>query len=60
MNVNITEVEQEHFSIEVVVVPYSNIEITHVNDNARPVKITVTKIIVWIVIVAMIVALFVI
>ncbi|MDR0678553.1 MAG: hypothetical protein LBF44_03395 [Holosporaceae bacterium] len=60
MNVNIIEAEQGYFSIEDVIVPYSNIEITHANDNAKPMGVIMTKVIVWVIIIAMIVSLFVI
>jgi hypothetical protein len=48
--------EKRDFSIEDVV-SYSNIEITHANDNALPMKIIVTRAIVWVVIIASIAAL---
>ncbi|MDR2766573.1 MAG: hypothetical protein LBB63_03905 [Holosporaceae bacterium] len=49
--------EAKYFSIEDVV-SYSNIEITHVNDNRMPTKILMTKVAIGLVIVAMIAALF--
>jgi hypothetical protein len=57
MNTNTNEIEKEYFSIEDVV-SYSNIEITHVNDNKAPLKIVVVKAVAWIVIASLIVALF--
>ena len=54
MNMKMNETKQEHFSVEDVVVPYSNIEITHANDNKAPVKVTLTKIVVVLVIIALI------
>jgi hypothetical protein len=57
MNVNISEREKKHFSIEDVV-SYSNIEITHANDNAPPAKIIAVKIIIWGVIATLAAALF--
>lgn len=57
MNVNIEENEEKHFSVEDVV-SYSNIEITHANDNKAPIKIVATKIVVWLVIALMLAALY--
>lgn len=54
MNMKMNETKQEHFSVEDVVVSYSNIEITHANDNKAPVKVTLTKIVVVLVIIALI------
>ncbi|MCR5225369.1 MAG: hypothetical protein K6C34_04765 [Alphaproteobacteria bacterium] len=56
MNANRTE-EEEIFTIGDVIVPYSNIEITHVNDNKAPVKVTIMKAVVWLVIISLVAAL---
>jgi hypothetical protein len=56
MNINTSEMEKRNFSIEDVV-SYSNIEITHVNDNSPPMKVIVVRAVVWIVIVASVAAL---
>lgn len=44
-------------SIEDVIVPYSNIEITHANDNKAPLKVIVKKAVVWVLIVSVAVGL---
>lgn len=41
-------------SIEDVIVPYSNIEITHANDNKPPFKVLVKKALVWVLILSFI------
>ncbi|MDR1375328.1 MAG: hypothetical protein LBJ45_00745 [Holosporaceae bacterium] len=56
MNTSVDRIEKEYFSIEDVV-SYSNIEITHANDNKAPLKVMATKVIVWLVIISMIAAL---
>jgi hypothetical protein len=56
MNTNVDRIEREYFSIEDVV-SYSNIEITHANDNKAPVKVIATKAIVWLLIISMVAAL---
>jgi hypothetical protein len=56
MNTNVDRVEREYFSIEDVV-SYSNIEITHVNDNKAPMRVVAIKAIVCFVIISMIGAL---
>ncbi|MDR0677707.1 MAG: hypothetical protein LBF57_03485 [Holosporaceae bacterium] len=58
MNIDIKETEKDFFSIGDIIVSYSNIEITHVNDNKPPIKVLATKIILWGAIIAMIAALF--
>ncbi len=57
MNVDVNRDEEEPFCIEDVV-SYSNIEISHVNDNHAPLKVIVAKVGVWALILALIVALF--
>lgn len=52
------KVEEERFVIEDIIVPYSNIEITHANDNKPPFKFILKRTIVWLLIAAMIVGLF--
>lgn len=47
MNVRANKAEEEIFTIEDVVVPYSNIEITHANDNKAPIKVQLVKILMW-------------
>lgn len=56
-NTEISEVNEERFLIEDIV-SYSNIEITHVNDNRAPLKVMTAKLIVWLLIAAMIASLF--
>lgn len=51
---NMNKVNQESFSVEDIIVSYSNIEITHVNDNKVPVKVTFKKVVVVLVILALI------
>lgn len=51
---NMSEVKQESFSVEDIIVSYSNIEITHVNDNKVPVKVTLRKVVVVLVILALV------
>ena len=58
MYISEIEIEEERFSIEDVIVPYSNIEITHVNDNKPPFKVMVKKAVVWLLIIGMVVGLF--
>lgn len=57
MNINANRTEEEVFTIEDVIVPYSNIEITHANDNKAPVKVTIIKAVVWLAIIALVAAL---
>jgi hypothetical protein len=57
MNTSVDKVEKEHFSVEDIV-SYSNIEITHVNDNKAPVRIIATKVAIWIVIASLVAAMF--
>ncbi|MBO4405864.1 MAG: hypothetical protein J5821_03975 [Alphaproteobacteria bacterium] len=58
MYINKKEIEEERFSIEDVIVPYSNIEITHVNDNKPPFKVMLKKAVVWLLIIGMVAGLF--
>lgn len=58
MYISEIEIEEERFSIEDVIVPYSNIEITHVNDNKPPFKVMVKKAVVWLLIIGMVAGLF--
>lgn len=58
MYINEREIEEERFSVEDVIVPYSNIEITHVNDNKPPFKVLVKKAVVWVLIIGMVASLF--
>lgn len=57
MNVDINRTEEEHFCIEDIV-SYSNIEISHVNDNRAPMKVIATKVAIWITIIALLSSLF--
>ncbi len=50
--------EEERYNVEDAVVPYSNIEITHVNDNKPPFKVMVKKAVVWLLIIGMVAGLF--
>jgi len=58
MYVDKREIEEERYNIEDVIVPYSNIKITHVNDNKPPFKIVVKKAVVWLLIIGMVAGLF--
>ena len=58
MYISEREIEEERFSIEDIIVPYSNIEITHVNDNKPPFKVLLKKTVVWVLIIGMIASLF--
>jgi hypothetical protein len=57
MNVNTNEIEEKSFSIEDIV-SYSNIEITNVNDNKPPIRVIAVKVVVWAIIAALVLALF--
>ena len=56
-NMSFERNEEQHFSIEDIV-SYSNIEITHANDNKTPMKIVVFKSVVWLLIISLIAGLF--
>jgi len=58
MYINEREIEEERYSIEDTIVPYSNIEITHANDNKPPFKVIVKKAVVWLLIIGMTAGLF--
>ena len=53
MNVRVNEVEEEIFTIGDVIVPYSNIEITHANDNKAPMKFQLVRIVIWLAFIAL-------
>lgn len=57
MNISVSKSEEEYFSIEDIV-SYSNIEITHVNDNRAPMAVVAKKTIVWLLILSMIAGIF--
>lgn len=57
MNMNKVSEVEERFSVEDIV-SYSNIEITHVNDNKTPNKVVAAKFVVWLIFGLMLVALF--
>jgi hypothetical protein len=57
MNVDVRE--EEKLWVEGVV-SYSNIEITHVNDNATPARVVALKAVIWLATAALIAALFII
>jgi hypothetical protein len=57
MNRNVDKVHEEPFCLENMM-SYSNIEITHVNDNRAPLKTLVARAAVGLAIVAMLVWLF--
>lgn len=46
MNSSVREIEERNFSIEDIVT-YSNIEITHANDNKMPSGKLIRKVIFW-------------
>lgn len=56
-NISFEKNEEQHFSIEDIM-SYSNIEITHANDNKTPMKIVVFKSVVWLLIISLIAGLF--
>lgn len=56
MNIDTNRNEEETFCIEDVV-SYSNIEISHVNDNRTPIKTLIAKNAIWLIILALITAL---
>lgn len=58
MYVNRRETEEERYTVEDVIVPYSNVKITHVNDNKPPFKVVLKKAMVWLLVVGMFVGLF--
>ncbi len=58
MYINEREIEEERYSVEDTIVPYSNIEITHANDNKPPFKVVFKKAIVWLLIIGMVAGLF--
>lgn len=58
MYIDRKEIEEERYTIEDVIVPYSNVKITHVNDNKPPFKVMVKKAIVWLLIIGMFLSLF--
>ncbi|MBQ7674430.1 MAG: hypothetical protein IJT36_07990 [Alphaproteobacteria bacterium] len=57
MNISVSESEEEYFSVEDIV-SYSNIEITHVNDNRAPMAVVAKKTIVWLLVLSMIAGIF--
>lgn len=58
MYVNEKEIEEERYSIEDVVVPYSNVKITHANDNKPPLKLVFKRAVLWILLASMVTGLF--
>ena len=56
-NTKVRDFNEERFSIEDIV-SYSNIEITHVNDNRAPMKVVTARVVVWLLIAAMVASLF--
>ena len=58
MNINAGRKEEEHFAIEDVLVSYSSIEISHVNDNRAPATVIIKKVAIWAAIVLAIATLF--
>ena len=58
MNINAGRKEEEHFAIEDVLVSYSSIEISHVNDNRAPATVIIKKVAIWVAIALAIAALF--
>ena len=57
MYVSKREIEEEGV-IEDVIVPYSNVKITHVNDNRPPFSVMLKKFVVWVLIAGMVMGLF--
>ncbi len=58
MYMNTEEIEKERFSLGDIIVQFSNIEITHANDNKPPLKEVLKKVIIWTLILAIAVSLF--
>ena len=58
MYINEKEIEEERYSIEDVIVPYSNLKITHVNDNKPPLKLIFKRTVLWVLLISMFVGLF--
>lgn len=59
MNVDTNNQNKERiFCLEEIVVPYFNIEITHVNDNKAPKIVTIKKAVVWLLLVAILAGIF--
>ena len=57
MNINADRAEEEHFTIEDIV-SYSNIEVSHINDNKVPMNVMAKKVVVWAVVISLTVGLF--
>jgi len=57
MYISEEEVEEERYNIEDVIVPYSNLKITHVNDNKPPLKLIFKRTVLWVLLVSMFVGL---
>ena len=58
MYISEREIEEERYSIEDVIVPYSNLKITHVNDNKPPLKLIFKRTVLWVLLISMFVGLF--
>ena len=58
MYINEEEVEEERYSVEDVIVPYSNVKITHVNDNKPPLMLVFKRTVLWVLIASMLAGLF--
>ena len=57
MNIGIDKSEERYFCIEDIV-SYSNIEVTHVNDNKAPMRVVAPRVVVCILIATLIAAFF--
>ncbi|MBE6446972.1 MAG: hypothetical protein E7015_00570 [Alphaproteobacteria bacterium] len=58
MYMNTRDIEKEGFSVRNIVVPCSQIKITHANDNRAPFKERVKQSIVWILVAIMIIGIY--
>ena len=58
MYISEKEVKEERYSIEDVIVSYSNLKITHVNDNKPPLKLIFKRAVLWVLLISMVVGLF--
>ena len=57
MNINVDRTEEEHFTIEDIV-SYSNIEISHINDNRAPMMVVAKRVVVWAIVLSLLAGLF--
>ncbi len=58
MYISEKEVEEERYGIEDIIVPYSNVKITHANDNKPPLRLVFKRVVLWVLLLSMLVGLF--